>query len=262
MSIAARGSRDARFVGHRGARFEAPENTIPGFRYAIRLGLSAVELDVRMTADEKLVVIHDASVDRTTDGVGMVSALRLDQAQRLDARAIFPDWPEECRVPTLGNVLDVVRGLPDLIVEIKPDPAGRLEQIAAATVSEVRDRNIEDRVTITSFDPVALAVVQREAPSIRRGYIGDWNTPEFLDRSLALGCRQADIHHPSGNRELAARAKALGLRIICWPVNSLDELVNAMTFEPDLFCTDRPTLARSLYEQIVGEPVSGAGLPG
>ena len=246
-------------VGHRGARFEAPENTIPGFRYAISLGLKAVELDVRMTADDQLVVIHDESVDRTTDGVGLVSALTLDQVQRLDARSIFPDWPEECRVPTLAQVLDDVGDLPDLIVEIKPDATGRLERIVTAVISEVGRRNIEDWVTITSFDPDALAIGHRDAPHIRRGYIGYWNTENFLSRSIALGCRQVDIHHPTGSRGLAARAKALGMRIVPWPVNSLEELTNALSFEPDLICTDRPTLVRSLYEQLAGEPVSGAG---
>lgn len=250
------------FVGHRGARFEAPENTIPGFRYAISLGLSAVELDVRMTADDQLVVIHDESVDRTTDGAGLVSALTLDQVQGLDAPSIFPEWPEECRVPTLSQVFDIVEELPDIIVEIKSDATGRLERIVTAVISEVGRRNTEDRVTITSFDPAALATVQRDAPHIRRGYIGDWNTEDFLTRSIALGCRQVDIHHPTGCRELAARAKALGMRIVAWPVNSLEELTNALSFEPDLICTDRPTLVRSLYEQLAEEPVSGFRVPG
>src|SRR5687768_9710541 len=83
-------------LGHRGARFEAPENTLPGFRYAIDLGLEAVEFDLRLTRDGEVVVIHDETVDRTTNGTGAVADLTLGEVQRLDARSIFPDWPESC----------------------------------------------------------------------------------------------------------------------------------------------------------------------
>ena len=98
-------------IGHRGARFEAPENTIPGFRYAIDLGLTAVEFDIRMTGDGHLVVIHDATVDRTTNGEGEVSSFTLDRIQALDARSTFPEWPEPCVVPTFSQVLDAVEVL-------------------------------------------------------------------------------------------------------------------------------------------------------
>ena len=97
-------------IGHRGARFEAPENTLAGFRHAIELGLSAVEFDVRVTRDNELVVIHDATVDRTTDGTGEVSSFSLAELRELDARAEFSDWPEVCQIPTLSEVLDVVEG--------------------------------------------------------------------------------------------------------------------------------------------------------
>lgn len=236
-------------VGHRGARFEAPENTLPGFRYALGLGLSCVEFDVRMTADEQLVIIHDDTVDRTTNGTGKVSDLTLSEIQALDARSTFPDWPEPCHVPTLADVLDVVQGLPDLIIEVKSDTDERLDRIVPATIAEILRRDIVDRVTMTSFNPYVLEIVQREAPQIRRGYIGSWDTPHFLDRSVELACGQADVHHPTGDHELVARARELGMRVICWPTNSREELENVLTFAPDLFCTDNPTLLRGLYAE-------------
>jgi glycerophosphoryl diester phosphodiesterase len=74
-------------IGHRGGRFEAPENTLPGFRYALDLGLEAVEFDLRLTRDGQVVVIHDSTVDRTTNGTGAVADLTLAEIQALDARA-------------------------------------------------------------------------------------------------------------------------------------------------------------------------------
>lgn len=236
-------------VGHRGARFEAPENTIPGFRYAIGLGLKSVEFDVRMTADDHLVIIHDDTVDRTTNGTGKVSDFTLEEIQALDARSTFPDWPEPCVVPTLADVLDVLRDFPDMIIEIKSDTEERLDQIVPATIQEVLRRDILDQVTMTSFNPYVLEIVQREAPQIRRGYIGDWDTPHFLDRSVELGCTQADVHHPTGDHDLVDRARKLGMRVICWPTNSREALDNVLTFEPNLICTDNPTLLRELYAE-------------
>ncbi|MGB3329490.1 MAG: glycerophosphodiester phosphodiesterase family protein, partial [Thermomicrobiales bacterium] len=81
-------------VGHRGAAFEAPENTLAGFRHAVDLGLRCVEFDIRLTADDQLAVIHDATVDRTTNGRGRVADHTMADLARLDARAIHDQWPE------------------------------------------------------------------------------------------------------------------------------------------------------------------------
>ena len=91
--------------GHRGARGEAPENTLSGFGFALGLGVDGLELDVRLSADGQLVVIHDETVDRTTDAAGPVAAFRADQLARLDARGSCPEWPQRVGVPTLEQVL-------------------------------------------------------------------------------------------------------------------------------------------------------------
>lgn len=233
-------------IGHRGARCEAPENTVPGFRHAIVLGLSAVEFDIRMTRDEQLVVIHDAMVDRTTNGVGEVASFNVAEIQALDARSIFPEWPEPCVVPTFGEVLDAVQSLPDLLIEIKSDAPGRLEQIVPATVAEVLRRKIDDRVTITSFDPFALELAQRLAPQIRRGYIGNWDSREFLDTAVRLDCAQIDVRTATADRGLVAKARSLGMRVVGWPTNSQEDLDSVMALDADMFCTDNPMLLMAL----------------
>lgn len=233
-------------IGHRGARFEAPENTVPGFRYALGLGLQAVEFDVRMTKDEQLVVIHDATVDRTTDGSGEVASFSLAEIQALDARSAFPDWPEPCRVPAFAEVLDVVGHLPELLIEIKGDAPARLDRVVPKTVAEIRSRGIEHQVTITSFDPYALELAHREAPEIRRGYIGRWDAPDFLETAVRLGCAQIDANHTTADRGLVAKARSLRMRIVGWPTNSQEDLDSVRTLEPELFCTDRPTLLTRL----------------
>lgn len=234
-------------IGHRGARFEAPENTLAGFRHAIGLGLTAVEFDVRMTRDGELVVIHDATVDLTTNGTGDVSSFTLAELQALDARAEFPDWPEPCRIPTLAEVLDVVDGLLSLLIEIKrdDDPAW-LEAVAAGIVAEVRNRSLEDRAAITSFDPVALEILQRIAPGLRIGLIGDWDTRSFIDDALRLGAFQGDARHATTSPEIIAAAQDAGLRMIGWPCNSAEDLEKLTAWGVDAATSDRPTLILSL----------------
>lgn len=236
-------------VGHRGARDEAPENTLPGFRYAMELGLESIEFDVRMTVDEHLVVIHDDSVDRTTNGTGKVAEMTLADIQALDARSGFAEWNEPCHVPTLAEALETLRTVPHLICEIKSDTDERLERIVPMVLAQIEAAGIREQVTVTSFNPHAVLLVQKHASDMKRGYIGDWNAPFFLEKSIEMGCTQADVHHPTADPELVRRAKEHGMRVICWPTNSQDELDHALSFEPDLFCTDKPSRLRPIYEE-------------
>jgi len=148
-------------VGHRGARNEAPENTIPGFAYAVQLGLQAVELDVRLARDGQLVVIHDATVDRMTDRSGDVGTFTAEELAGMGARAEHPEWPDPCGIPTLTEVLDVVDHLPRLLIEIKVNGVDGLEPVVTGVLEQIRMRGLEDRATITSFEPAALEIVQR-----------------------------------------------------------------------------------------------------
>src|SRR5699024_9203426 len=128
---------DITIVGHRGARKEAPENTLAGFLHARELGLDAVEFDVHLSKDHELVIIHDKTVDRTTTATGPVAEFTANELAELDARAEFPDWPDIVGVPRLDQVLDIVDDMPHINIEIKTDTPDRLEEIIAGVLKEV-----------------------------------------------------------------------------------------------------------------------------
>lgn len=235
--------------GHRGARFEAPENTIPGFAYARSLGLTAVEFDVRMTSDGRLVVIHDGTVDRTTDGTGRVADLTFDQIRALDARAIFPDFREACQVPTFDEVLDEVGDLDQLEIEIKKDPLGRSEAIATALLETLDRHQVDAAVTVTSFHPESLRLVQRLAPEQARGYIGEWDSDAWLDIAQWLGASRAGISHVTGTPAVVAAAREAGLMVHGWPCNTEDALRELEAWGVDAVCTDAPTTIMELAER-------------
>lgn len=228
-------------IGHRGARHEAPENTLPGFRYASTIGVRWVEYDVRLTADEQLVVIHDSTVDRTTDGTGPVAEQTLAQLMALDARAQFNDWPDDCRIPTFAEVLDATAGFEFAEVEIKHDEPERLEVLVPKVVDEIRAQAAAERVVLTSFDETALRIATDVAPDLPRSYIGDWADVGSVDTALGLGCVQAGLQYATTSADVVAAAKKAGLRVVGWPCNSTDDYDTMADWGCDAVTSDCPT---------------------
>ncbi len=232
--------------GHRGALGEAPESTIPGFRHAVDIGLQAVEFDVQITADYHLVVIHDSTVDRTTNGFGPVSSYSLENIQKLDAMDTFPEWPERCYVPTLDEVLDVTGVLATLLVEIKRDTPERLDFVVPATISAIRNRGLADQVNISSFDPYALEVAQRLAPDIPLTMNGAWREPGLYDRAISAGCTQVDFDFQQTGQDHIDWARAHGMSVIGWPCHTETDFAAIQHYEVDSYGSDYPSLILEL----------------
>lgn len=237
-------------IGHRGARHEAPENTLAGFAHAIALGLAAVEFDIRLSRDGELVVIHDATVDRTTNGSGEVSSFTAAELAALDARSGFADIALPCGVPTFDAVLDLLdpAGM-GMMIEIKQDVPEREERIVAGILERLRARKLTEQATITSFDPVALEFVARDAPGQRRGFIGAWDDGSFLETALRLGCAQGDLHHTTASAAMVEKVHAAGLTAIGWPCNTREEVDLLIGWGVDAVTSDAPSFVREATAQ-------------
>jgi glycerophosphoryl diester phosphodiesterase len=159
-----------KLVGHRGALEIAPENTMASFQRALEDGADVIELDICLSADGHIVVMHDATVDRTTNGTGLVSVLTLAELKRLDAGAWFdPQFAGE-RVPTLAEVLAWARGRIGLMLELKYYPYGSFEtNLVPATLDLVRQYDVADQVVFISFQPKGLAQVKVLMPEFTIG---------------------------------------------------------------------------------------------
>jgi glycerophosphoryl diester phosphodiesterase len=235
--------------GHRGARGEAPENTLAGFAYAQQVGVQAVELDVRLSADEQLVVIHDATVDRTTNASGAVAALTAAELSRLDARKTHPAWPEPVGVPTLATVLGCFATIPHWAIEVKHDTPERLERVCRCLVTAIGRYGLAANTTVTSFDPVALEHMRRIAPDLPRAYIGAFDQPHFLQIALDLGCRQIDVPIATGSAAVVRAAQEHGMRVTGWPGNSVETLRLLVEWGVDQVTTDYPSMALAWFQQ-------------
>lgn len=229
-------------IGHRGAMGESPENTIAGFEYARQLGLGRVEFDVRISRDDVLVVIHDATVDRTTNATGAVESFSAAELAALDARGTCPSWPEPVGVPTLAETLDVLATFEVLQFEIKKDTPERIERIAKGIVDEIRARGIERQSLVTSFEVGAVEAVRRLAPTLATAFIARPDDPDPIGTARRLGCTQVNLHrYRETDAELVARAHEHGLAVGGGPCDTVDDLESAIGRGMDSVTSDYPT---------------------
>jgi glycerophosphoryl diester phosphodiesterase len=222
---------------HRGDPANAPENTLAAFEAALRLGVPWIELDVHPAADGTLVVIHDDTIDRTTDGSGAVCDLTVDALRRLDAGSWFaPRFAGE-RIPQLVEVLELVAPAGTrLNVEIKTPPAGF--RVAPAVVDLLRRFGKAREYVVSSFDLPALLQVQAIAPEIALALIG--RGPEILEPARHHGLAWIHAHHATLDEGIVVRAHAAGLGVDVWTVDDPRMLATWTARGVDKLCTNRP----------------------
>jgi glycerophosphoryl diester phosphodiesterase len=214
-------------IAHRGNSSECPENTLTAFASALELGVPAIELDVHLTRDGAVVVIHDESIERTTDGRGRVADMTLQELRRVSAGqpAVFGAAFAHERVPTLAEVIDLVRGRAHLLVELKGRADGRSDdRVERATVETLRQTGMRD-VALLSFDRAALEVCRALAPEIPRGLLAHQPpTAPLLAAARELGCRLVLPEKGLLCRDLVAEARGAGLDVATWIVDDPQEL--------------------------------------
>jgi glycerophosphoryl diester phosphodiesterase len=240
-----------RLIGHRGARGEAPENTLGGFRHLRALGVRAVEFDIHLSADAELVVIHDAELSRTTSGHGLVrdhSAAELAalNACHQAAHQGFAPWPEREGVATLAEVLAELSEFSHLELELKVQNEADEAAVVAALPALWQRFGLAGRARCTTFNPRLLHRLQQLAPELPRGFlVEDSFAGDMVQVALALGCDAIGPHANLLTAELVAQAHASGLWVSTWTVNDREQALALEAMGVDGLITDTPTLAKS-----------------
>ncbi|MFE7278159.1 glycerophosphodiester phosphodiesterase [Streptomyces sp. NPDC057623] len=217
-------------IGHRGVMGVEPENTLRSFVAAQQAGLDVIELDLHLSKDGALVVMHDTDVDRTTDGAGAIADKTLAELRALDAG-------RGERVPVFEEVLDAVRS--PLQAEIKDVAAAR----ALAEVMIKRD--LVSRVEVSSFHDDAVAETARLVPGVRTALIASRYGTDIVDRAVAVGAATVCLNIRRLTLEVVERARKADLRIIGWVVNTQDHLRLVRALELDGATTDYPEIKRT-----------------
>jgi glycerophosphoryl diester phosphodiesterase len=203
-------------VAHRGDSARAPENTLPAYRKALRLGVRRLEVDVRFTADGVPVLMHDPTVDRTTDGTGEIAAMSLSEVRSLDAGSWFSADFSGVKVPTLYQVLAYGRSRrATFMVELKTRPTPDQMQ---ALLDRFDWLDMSGRVDVTSFDEQTILDVRAAAPSLRTAIIDHprWRSPASV---LRFG-RTYVVNYYSVTKNRARKWRRAGIEIRPWTVNA------------------------------------------
>ena len=205
-------------IAHRGASSYAPENTLVAFDLALEMGVRHIELDVDFTSDGHIVVIHDDTVDRTTNGSGPVTSHTLAALRALDAGSWFGDKFTGERIPTFHEVLERYKGRVHLHTEIK----GLSPSLSQQTADLIRTHGMEEQVTITSFQNVRLEEMRAYAPELPVGWLVVEASGAIIAQARAMGVTQLCPRANTVTPELVRRLHAEGFVARAWGVTTED----------------------------------------
>jgi glycerophosphoryl diester phosphodiesterase len=223
-------------IAHRGDSAHRPENTPAAFAAALEIGAAFVEFDVHLTRDGHVVVIHDSTLDRTTNGHGAVRKMTLAEIKRVSAGypSRFGSTYGGERVPTLAEVLGLLRDRAQAMIEIKSeavtdDDGGGIE---AHVVEEVRKAGMEKEVALISFDRRALLRCRALAPEILRGHVFEkGKAGDMLTAAREVGSELIMPEKRLLSDDLRDRAREAGVKVATWVVDDVEELRRLMRFE-------------------------------
>lgn len=235
-------------IAHRGASVDTPENTLAAFEKARELGADGIEFDVQLCADGTPVVIHDATVDRTTNGSGRVAEMTLMELKQLDAGTWFDPAFADQRIPTLEETLAAVGS--ELLLNIELKGHGLWERrLARAVVDLVERYHLAERVVVSSFNPLLLHRAQTIAPQIPTGLLYIW--PFFPRVARLFSPRPYAAMHPSVaalSQDHADWIRHHDYRIHVWTVDDPIDMRRLIGWGVNAIITNRPDLLHGLLE--------------
>ncbi len=227
--------------GHRGSRGLSPENTIPSFRLGISYGIDGIELDVHLSKDNKLIVMHDETVDRTTDGHGKIHDMSYEQIKALDAGVKFGSQWKGTRVPLLGEVFDEFGSSILYKVEIKHS-SKVYPDIERILLEEIDRHSLKDRVQIISFDFDSLKNVRDLDKGIELGIIIFGKPDWFTGIARNLNAKWIQAFYGLVFPEDVNTIHKNGMKIGVWTPDSEDEIKEYCSMGVDDITSDLPNL--------------------
>jgi len=221
-------------IAHRGASALAPENTFAAFTKAIEIGVEGIECDVQLTKDGHVVVIHDETVGRTTDGRGQVRSLTVSELRHLDAGSWFnrahphqaaPEYVG-LKIPLLEEVVKMARAS-NVILCIELKDYFHPDRLVEATLAAVSEARMMERVVLASFDHAALTLVKKLAPQVQTALLlharllkRRWSPRDIITRAKETSAEWISLHYPLAVPPLILAAQQAGLSVAVWTVDS------------------------------------------
>lgn len=237
----------SKIFAHRGFSGYYPENTMLAFKKAIEIGVDGIELDVQLTKDNTVVIIHDETIDRTTNGNGLVNSYTYDELKKFDASFNFNNFGFN-RIPTLEEYFLLVKDL-DIItnIELKTSVYQYLG-IEDSVLELIKKYNLEDKVIISSFNHFSILRMKKLAPQIKCGFLSeDW----IIDAGKYTFSHQIECYHPRFNNlipEVIEELKKFNIEINTWTVNDERDMLYLKEKGIDSIITNFPDMAKNLFK--------------
>lgn len=236
-------------IAHRGASGEAPENTLSAFRLAMVQHADGIELDVQMTADGRIVVIHDETLDRTTNASGLVAGMTYEEIRRADAAHTFKAYAGE-HVPLLSEVLELLAPTRLVLnIELKNGIIA-YPQMEEGVVRQVREYGMERRVILSSFNHYSLVKLTNIAPDIERAVLYAAGLFEPWDYACKLGASAIHPLHYSAVPEIVRGAHRAGLKIRPYTVDREEDIRRMIANEVDAVITNYPLRMKRIMDHL------------
>ncbi|MCQ4270944.1 glycerophosphodiester phosphodiesterase [Pseudomonas kuykendallii] len=234
--------------GHRGAKGEAPENTLAGFQKCLEHGVRRCELDLHLSRDGELMVIHDPTLKRTTGRRGKVVEHDADELVDYDARQGGPGWLQPAPIPRLAELFE---RCPFEHWQLEVKSASRVR--AARTVLAIQELatryGLIDKVTVTSSSREVLRALNRLTPEISRGLVAEYNWLDPLKVAKQHGCSLLALNWTLCTPERLQKAQKQGLHVSVWTVNEPALMRRLADFGVDSIITDFPGTAVSTLQR-------------
>jgi len=230
-----------RIIGHRGARGEAPENTLGGFQYIHDLGIRAVEFDVRQLKDHELIIMHDDNMLRTTGSDQALYPLNSTQLDTYNQAHIWLDW-EKQSTPTLLQALQIMQDFEHLEVEVKAvETQAEAERLTQHLTQQLR--GFEHNAVITSFDLKILQALQHQHSTFKRGLLIEDDIQHLaIEQALKYDCCQIGWMNQLATDDLLKATQQANLAISVWTVNDIERAKHLRDCGIDGLITDFPKM--------------------
>lgn len=237
-------------IAHRGASGYAPENTLASFKKAVEMGCDGIELDVHLSKDGNVIVCHDESVDRTTNGTGLIKDLNLEDLKKLDAGSWFGNEFSKEKIPTLNKVIEYTKNNDILInIELK-NGIINYYGLEEKVIDIIRKYDIVERVIVSSFNHRSLVKIKKLYKFIKTGvlYINNLSNPWEYAKNI-----RADALHPEFNnitKEFVNKCTEKEMIINTYTVNKERDIERIGKFKPFGIITNFPDKARYIMEKL------------
>lgn len=238
-------------AGHRGFKTCYPENTLLAFREALKLGVAMLEFDLRMSKDDVVIVLHDETVDRTTNGTGPVNSFTLTELKQLDAGGWFGKEFQGIQIPTLEELCEMLKEYPDLLLNVEIKPSEQSREVADQAIAMLKAYDFLPRCTFTCFDAAILGYLHDEYQLKTQGFeeeaLSNFETGEQGTYSkmwaIALPMR-------SLTKEKVQVYQAQGLHVWCYCPDTEEQVAYALACGSTLLTSNDPRPALNLQQQL------------